>query len=87
MTSLFSDTHPKIESLQLDLWRRASPTKKMQMLADLNRSARLLAIHGLRLRFPEASESELRYKLACMVLGEELARNVYRDKDNLVHEK
>ncbi len=77
MSALFSDTHPKMEALQIQLWRQASPTRKMQALAQLNASARMLAMTGLRLRFPNANEAELRFKLACLLLGDELARRVY----------
>jgi hypothetical protein len=77
MSALFPDTHPKLEALQIQLWRQASPTRKMHMLAELNAAARLLAMSGLRAQFPQASESGLRYKLAGLLLGEELARKVY----------
>ena len=77
MSALYSDTDPKTEALQIQLWRQASPTRKMHMLAQLNASARLLAWTGLRARFPQASEAELRFKLAVLLLGEELACKVY----------
>ena len=77
MTALFSDTHPKMEALQIQLWRQASPTQKMNMLAQLNASARLLALAGLRMQYPQAGEAELRRKLAGLLLGEELARKAY----------
>jgi len=77
MTALYSDTHPKMEALQIRLWRQASPTKKMNMLAQLNASARILALTGLRSRYPQATEAELRRKLAGLLLGEELARKVF----------
>lgn len=77
MTQLYPDTHPKMEALQIQLWRQASPTGKMNMLAQLNKSARLLALTGLRSQYPQASEAELRYKLAGLLLGEETARQVY----------
>lgn len=77
MSVLSSDTHPKMEALQIQLWRQASPTRKMQMVAQLNMSVRMLAMAGLRSRFPSANEAELRFKLAGLLLGEELARKVY----------
>jgi len=77
MSTLYSDTHPKIEQMQIELWRQASPTRKMHMLAQLNASARILALAGLCSRFPQASEIELRRRLADLILGEELARRVY----------
>lgn len=82
MSALFSDTHPKMEALQIQLWRQASPTRKMQMLAQLNKSARLLAMTGLRSQYPHASETELRHKLAGLLLGDELARKVYGEHNH-----
>jgi len=77
MTALFSDTHPKMEALQIQLWREASPVRKMNMMAQLNASARMLALMGLRAQYPQASEAELRRRLADLLLGEELANKVY----------
>ena len=77
MTTLLSDTHPKIEALQIQLWRQASPTRKMNMLAQLNASVRMLALAGLRMQYPQASKAELRRKLADLLLGEDLAHKVY----------
>jgi len=77
MTALSSDTHPAMEALQIRLWRQATPTQKMNMLAQLNASARLLALTGLRSQYPQATETELRRKLAHLLLGEEMARKVY----------
>jgi hypothetical protein len=82
MSSLYSDTHPKMEALQIQLWRQASPTRKMEMVAQLNASVRTLALAGLRSRFPKAKESELRFKLAVFLLGEELANKVYGETGN-----
>lgn len=79
MSALFPDTHPKMEALQIQLWRQASPTRKMNMLAQLNQSARLLALMGLRAQYPQASEAELRRRLAGLLLGEDLARKAYGD--------
>ena len=79
MSVLYSDTHPKMEALQIQLWRQASPTRKMHMLAQLNASVQMLALAGLRSKYPKAEESELRRRLADLLLGEELARKVYGD--------
>ena len=77
MSVLSSDTNPKMEALQIQAWRQASPTRKMNMLAQLNASARRLALTGLRVQYPHASEAELRLKLAGLLFGDELARKVY----------
>jgi hypothetical protein len=49
----------------------------MQMVAQLNASVRTLALAGLRSRYPQASEAELRRRLASLLLGDETARKVY----------
>lgn len=77
MAALSTDTHPKMEALQIQLWRQASPTRKMNMLAQLNASVQVLALAGLRSRYPQASQAMLRRKLADLLLGEELACKVY----------
>ena len=71
-----------MEALQVQLWRQANPTRKMQMLAQLNAAAQMLALMGLRSRYPRASKAELRRMLADLLLGEELARKVYGEISN-----
>ncbi|RIK30434.1 MAG: hypothetical protein DCC56_08910 [Anaerolineae bacterium] len=66
-----------MEALQIKLWRQASPTRKMEMLAQLNNTVRILALAGLRTRFPHANEAELHRRLASLILGDDLARKVY----------
>jgi len=68
-----------MEALQIQLLRQATPARKMEMLAQLNASARTLALLGLRSRYPQDGEAELRRRLAGLLLGEELARKVYGD--------
>jgi hypothetical protein len=77
MSSYYSDSHPEIEGLQIELLRRVPPWKKLEMMAQLNASARQLALQGLRQRFPQAGETELNRRLAGLLLGEELASKVY----------
>jgi hypothetical protein len=54
----------------------------MNILSQLNASARLLALTGLRAQFPQATEAEQRFKLAILLLGEELADKVYGDANH-----
>lgn len=87
MSALSSDTHPKMEAMQIELWRQASPTRKMQMVAQLNASARALALMGLRSRFPQAGKAELHRRLADLLLGVELANKVYGEYGETEHAK
>jgi hypothetical protein len=77
MSTLFQDTHPKMEALYIQLLKQVSATRKMEMLAELNSSVQTLALTGLRSRYPRADEGELKRKLADLLLGENLALKVY----------
>jgi hypothetical protein len=83
MSALFSDTNPKMEALQISLLRQVTPYKKLEMLSELNTSVRKLALIGLRSRYPRASEIELHHRLACLLLGEELAQKVYGELNDV----
>ncbi len=82
MPTPLSDTHPKILALQIELLRKVTPARKLEMMAELNASVRLLALSGLRSRYPHANERELRRRLAGLLLGEELASKVYGSIDD-----
>lgn len=79
MAALYSDTHPKMEALQIQLLREAPAWRKLEMLAQLNASARTLALSGLRQRYPNASEGELRRRLVGLLLGDEIAKKIFGD--------
>ena len=77
MNSFYSDTHPKMEALQIKLLRETPPWRKMEMLAELNKAARELALAGLRQRYPEADETTLLRYLGNILLGSDIAGRVY----------
>lgn len=55
MTSLYSDTHPRIEKMQLEIIRHMPSWKKIAVVDDLNETVKTLAMSGLRERHPNAS--------------------------------
>ena len=77
MSSLFSDTCPEAEAVLIRLLRHAPPWRKLEMVDQLNQSVKLLALTGLRQRFPQDDEKHLRRRLADLLLGEELAIRAY----------
>jgi hypothetical protein len=82
MSPLYSDTHPEMEAMHIRLLRESPPWRKMEILAGLNASARSLALAGMRQRFPQASDDELRRRLADLLLGPDLARKVHGELEN-----
>ena len=83
MSVLQTDTHPEMEALQIQLLRTVPAWRKLDMLGQLNASAHLLAIAGLRQRHPHASQPELRRRLAGLLLGEDLACKVYGELEDV----
>jgi hypothetical protein len=71
------DTQPEAELVMLQLLRQAPVWRKWQMMAQLNAMAKSLALSGLRQQYPQASEAELRRRLADRLLGPELALAAY----------
>jgi hypothetical protein len=71
------DTSPEAEVVLFKLWRETPAWRKLEMMEGLNHTARQLAVMGLRKRFPDASPEELKWRLATIVLGEEIAFQVY----------
>ena len=77
MTRMFSDTSPEAEAVLIELFRQAPGWRKLEMVGELFATTKLLVLGGLRERHPEATEEELRRRLADMLLGEELAAKAY----------
>ncbi|KAF0108789.1 MAG: hypothetical protein FD146_675 [Anaerolineaceae bacterium] len=77
MSVLSSDTHPKMEALQIQFIRRMSAWKKISIVDDLNETVKTLAVSGIKQRHPEAMPEQIHRMLADLMLGAELARKVY----------
>jgi hypothetical protein len=77
MKTLAEDTHLEAERVLVELWRAASPARKMALVLSANRTARSLALTGLRARHPGDSAKELHRRLADLWLGKELAAKAY----------
>lgn len=76
MSTVYTDTDPKVEELQIKLLRKTPTWRKIEMFSDLNLTARALALSGLQQRFPNIGNEELRYKLVSILYGEEIARKM-----------
>lgn len=77
MDETLSDTHPEIAELQRNLLRQVGSARKLAMLSEMNKTVKVLALSGLRSRYPGDSPAMLRPRLADLVLGPELAAQVY----------
>ncbi len=77
MPVLFPDTTPDAERILITLLRQASPRRKIQMLGQMNQTARGLALAGLKQRHPGADPEELHRRLAELLFGPETAVHIH----------
>jgi len=82
MEPISRDTSLAAEAVMLDIYRRMPAWRKLELVDDANRTARQLAMAGLRARHPEESLPKLRRRLLGLVLGEAVATEVYGPLDD-----
>ena len=67
-----NDTHPKIEALLLEGYRKMSPTQKLERVRALTRAVQELALLDVHRRHPDADEREQALRVASRWLDPEL---------------
>ena len=72
---------PAAEQVMLEIYRRMPAWRKVELVDDANRTARQLALAGLKARHPTEGPERLRRRLFGLMLGEELASEVYGPLD------
>jgi len=72
-----SDTSREAEALQLEGWRRMSTIEIARTIRAAWSAGQRMAWIGLRERYPEAQDDELRVRFAVQVLGVELALKIH----------
>ena len=77
MPTLSPDTSSDAERVQIQLLRQMPPSRKLELVAQLNQTVRTLTLEGLRQRYPSAQPAELKRRLAELWLGAALAERVY----------
>jgi hypothetical protein len=77
MSTLSADTAPDIEAFQIQRLRQMPPWRKLELVGEMNRTVRTLALAGLRQRHPDDTPAQQQRRLADMLLGPELANRVY----------
>ena len=71
------DTSAEASRVQIDLWRRMSPSERAHLASEMTRAVEELCMAGIRMRHPQASERECFLRLALIKLGPELTRKAY----------
>lgn len=72
-----NDTHPAVEAMIVDGYRRMSPSQKLGRVAALTRALDELVLADVRRRFPDASEREQALRVASRRLDAETMRRAF----------
>ena len=72
-----NDTHPAIEALLVEGYRRMSPSEKLERVWELTRALHALALQDVRRCHPEADARELALRVASRRLAPELMRRAF----------
>jgi hypothetical protein len=72
-----SDTHPKIQQILIDGYRRMTPLQKMQCVTELNQAVQQLALARILKQYGPLSEHEQRLRLAALWLDRDTMIRVF----------
>jgi len=76
---MLEDTAAEPERRYFALLRGQTPAARLRKAVSLSRAVRQLALAGLRDRYPEAGDAELRVRLAVILYGRPVAERIFRD--------
>jgi hypothetical protein len=71
------DTSPEAWAVFLDIQKRMTPGEKIARVFELSARVKAMAEAGLRQRYPDASDEEIRMRAIRQRLGDELFEKVY----------
>ena len=77
MRKALADTDRSSELARARILREMPPHRKVELVEDANRTGRVLALAGIKARNPELSIEQQQRQLMDLVLGRELAEQVY----------
>jgi hypothetical protein len=78
------DTTKEAENIQLEIFRRMGPERRLRAALDLTQTSRRLLAAGVRSRHPDYTENQVKLATIKLTLGADLFASVYpRAKDLL----
>ncbi len=76
-----ADTTAEAARVQIEIFRRMSPEKRLRMAFQMTADLRRRMADGVRWRHPDYSERQVKLAVISLALGEELFRAVYPGVD------
>lgn len=77
-----TDTSPEARRVVCELYRQMTPARKFELIAQAYDFGKSLAMAGIRLRHPNATDTEVREMWARQHLGDELYEKAYGGKED-----
>jgi hypothetical protein len=71
------DTHPEIERIQIEGYRRMTPAQKLERVWGLDATVRALQMAEIRSRHPDADDRECLLRMASRRLPADVMRKVF----------
>jgi hypothetical protein len=71
------DTNPDAEKVQIEIFRRMEPQKRLQAAALLSETCRTLLAEGIRKRHPNYDKEQIRLAVIRCLLPEDLFLRAY----------
>jgi hypothetical protein len=72
-----NDTSPEAQQVVYEIYRKMTPAEKLLRVFDAYQTGKLLAMAGIRMRNPDATEEQVWQLWAKQHLGEKLYNKVY----------
>lgn len=71
------DTSPEVERVQVEIFRRMTPERRLRAAAELTQLVRKSLAEGVRTRHPEYNDDQVRLAMIRLTLPEHLFLAVY----------
>jgi hypothetical protein len=78
------DTTPHAEQVQLEIFRRMGPERRLQTGIELSQLCRKLLLEGVRMRHPEYDERQAKSAVIRLILPENLFWAAYPEGRDIV---
>jgi hypothetical protein len=78
------DTTKEAENIQLEIFRRMGPERRLRAALDLTRTSRRLLAAGVRSRHPDYTENQVKLATIKLTLGADLFTSVYPQARDLL---
>jgi len=78
------DTSPEAERVQIEIFRKMTPERRLRVAAELRQLVRKSLAEGVRMRHPDYNEEQVHLAVTRLTLPEKLFLKVYPQAKNIL---